>query len=457
MPTENTQKAETFHILFITEEEDGEDGLETINRMEEDDSLVVTSAAASENSEDAPLPGSFDAVVVDFGGSFPENMNRMISKLNFVPADEKRMVLGAVPGGASADARHSLLRTGFDDCLVEPVSSLELKRRLEWFYQAEKSAGDLLRYKSKLEQTFGYLDRYREKLSAAGKELHEERRQLNHSLKQISLMTDERKRLKTRIKSYGKRITEGLEAFSRILSHLIEIRVETNRGHARRVADAAIFVAQQMELGEKELETLQKACLLHEIGMLLLPEDLADKENPDFSEYGRDLLHQYPAKGADLLESCPGLEKTARTVRYLNECMDGSGGPEGLKGRNIPVGARILAGADRFDELRFRDSEGRMDGWISGLEEQSGTVLDPLVVHYLQKYAATRLAADGSDRIKGIGIHQLAPGMTLGVSLFTAGGTKLFSAETLLDTAAIEKIIRYNREYPVNETIYIKA
>mgnify|MGYP006286249671 CR=1 FL=1 len=457
MPTENLQTAETFHVLVIMGAEDEENSRNALRRLKEDEHLMVSAVSGLENSDDVPPPEPFDAVIVDFGDLYPHNADRVMSNLNFRPADQERTVLAAVPASVNVDAKDSLFKSGFDDCLVHPFSSLELKSKLTWFRRAEKAVADSSGYRTKLEQTFRYLDRYREKLSAAKKELHEERHQLNHSLKQISLMTDERKRLKNRIKSYGGRITESLEEFTRILSKLIEIRVESNRGHARRVAEAAAFVAQQMDLGKKEQTALRKACLLHEVGVLLLPAELADKETPDLSEYERALFQQHPAKGAALLESCPGMEKAARTVRYLNEFMDGSGGPDGLKGRNIPVGSRILAASDRFDELRFMGSEGRLDGWFSRLEEQSGSRLDPLVVHYLQKYAATRLAVDGSDRLKGIGIHQLSPGMTLGVSLFTAGGTKLFSANTQLDTTAIEKIIRYDREYPVDETIYIKA
>ena len=457
MPTENLQTADTFNILVIMDADHGDTGRDTLKRLQEDEHLMVTEVSVSENYKDVPPPESFDAVIVDFGASFPENTDRVMSNLNFRAARQEGMCLAAVPGSAGAGDKHSLFTSGFDDCLVHPFSSPELKSKLTWFRRAEKAVADSSGYRTKLEQTFTYLDRYREKLSSLKKELNEERHQLNHSLKQISLMTDERRRLKGRIKSYGGRITHSLEEFTRILSKLIEIRVESDRGHARRVAEAAAFVAQQMDLGKKEQTALRNACLVHELGLLLLPADLVDKEKSDLSEYERDLLQQHPAKGAALLESCPGLEKAARTVRYLNERMDGSGGPDGLKGRNIPLGSRILAASDRFEELRFSDPEGRLDVWFSKLEDQSGSILDPLVVHSLQKYAATRLAVDGSDRLKGIGIHQLAPGMTLGVSLFTAGGTKLFSANTLLDTAAIEKIIRYNREYPVDETIYIKA
>ena len=457
MPVKNRQTDRAFNVLFIMDAEDQNNSREGIERLNGDDHLIVTSGSALENRRCFSVPESFDAAVVDFQSDSFENSERILSRLNFDPAGREQMVLAAVPGSVSADERQFLLESGFDDCLVHPFSSPELVNKLRLFRRAEKAAGDSVVYKTKLEQAVGYLERYREKLSATGRELNEERHQLNNSLKQIRLMTGERKRLKEKIKSYGLKITESQEEFTRILAKLIEIRVEEDRGHSSRVAEAALFVAQQMALGKKEQETIRKAGLLHEIGMLLLPRELIDKEKPEPTEYEQDLLYQQPLKGAALLESCPGLEKVARTIRFLNEQVDGSGGPEGLTGRNIPAGSRIVAAADRFDGLRFLNADGGSQGWFSSLEDMAGSTLDPLVVHYLQKYAVTRLATDKSARMKGVGLHQLVPGMILGVSLFTAGGTKLFSADTRLDTAAIEKIMKYNRKYPVDETIYIRA
>jgi hypothetical protein len=56
-----------------------------------------------------------------------------------------------------------------------------------------------------------------------------------------------------------------------------------------------------------------------------------------------------------------------------------------------------------------------------------------------------------------VGIHQLEPGMTLGTALYTNTGTKLFSVNTLLNQESIDKIKKYNRVYPVDETVYIRA
>ncbi|MCP3901919.1 MAG: hypothetical protein GY707_19605, partial [Desulfobacteraceae bacterium] len=149
-------------------------------------------------------------------------------------------------------------------------------------------------------------------------------------------------------------------------------------------------------------------------------------------------------------------DKIANIVLYQNENVDGSGNPEGLKRKHIPLQSRILAGANLFDELRCHEEISSIDDLFAKLEDNVGSRLDAKVVNCLEKYAVTRLGTE-FEKVKGIGIHQLTKGMRLGTALFTSSGTKLFSANTLLDKESIEKIIKYNKEYPVDETIYIKA
>ncbi|MEN8212571.1 MAG: hypothetical protein ABFR31_12700, partial [Thermodesulfobacteriota bacterium] len=60
-------------------------------------------------------------------------------------------------------------------------------------------------------------------------------------------------------------------------------------------------------------------------------------------------------------------------------------------------------------------------------------------------------------KVRGVGVHQLEPGMTLGTALFTNTGTKLFSVNTLLTGDSIDNIKKYNREYPVDEIVYIRV
>jgi hypothetical protein len=117
--------------------------------------------------------------------------------------------------------------------------------------------------------------------------------------------------------------------------------------------------------------------------------------------------------------------------------------------------SRVLAGADVFDTLKDEKDVTSLEKFLEKLEVFSGTKLDPSIVAWLEKYAVLHMGSD-SYQVKGVGIHQLEPGMTLGTALFTNTGTKLFSVNTQLTTEAIDKIKKYNREYPVDETVYIR-
>ena len=170
----------------------------------------------------------------------------------------------------------------------------------------------------------------------------------------------------------------------------------------------------------------------------------------------RSLMLQFPVKGAQLLEQCPGFEAPAAIIFSMNENCDGTGYPKGLKRNHILLESRILAGADELETLREKNKVSDIKALLSGLEPLSGSRIDPIISGWLEKYVVLHLSGE-SLTVRGLGVEDLTPGMELGATLFTQTGTKLFSADTVLSRQAIDKIIQYHREYPVDETIYIKV
>ncbi|OGR13663.1 MAG: hypothetical protein A2097_09215, partial [Desulfobacula sp. GWF2_41_7] len=305
-------------------------------------------------------------------------------------------------------------------------------------------------------KTTSYLKRFKIELKQAKTELYEERLALNNALKQINQMANERTRLKREIKNLKETLDGNMEGFSEILSGLIKTRIEKNRGHGERVAQIAGFLAEQLKIDEKKMTDLRKAAMLHEIGLLFVPEATLQKEKEERSDFENGLFLQYPVKGAALLSSCTEFFNCAEIIRHMNENADGTGKPDGMKKKYIPLLSRILAGADVFDTLREERVISSLEKFLIKLEDYSGSRLDPMIVALLEKYAVLHMGSDAYC-IKGKGIHQLEPGMTLGTALFTNTGTKLFSANTLLTQDAIDKIKKYSREYPVDETVYIRV
>ncbi len=339
------------------------------------------------------------------------------------------------------------------DCRIRQIlAHRELKQRAAWQDRRMTHAVD-------------HIDKLKGKLQVAEKRFTREKELLHNSLKQINEMNREREHLKKELRETGTALSRNVNGLKDFLSSLIESRDEHRRGHARRVAEIALFVADKIGLEKMSGRELKKAAMLHEVGMLLISDKVLDKDSKDLSRYERDMLELHFLKGAQYLEKCPGFEKTAGIIRHLNEKSDGTGFPEGLKKRYIPLLSRILTGADFLDQLWLdhfdrpdvaSSSASSVEYLLTQLEEHAGAKLDPAIVNYLEKYVVTVL---GHDRIKlrEIAIPLLKPGMVIGTGLFTRTGTKLLTPGTRLTEEIIEMMIRYNREYPVDETVYIKV
>jgi len=372
-------------------------------------------------------------------------------EFNYKPA-----VFLILPEYPESEKRVKLIHKGYDDFIIRPFSIQEIKAKVKVYYQLKSLSQKILAKEIKLEKTFKYLDRFKKELKEKKTELFEERTTLNNALKQVNQMTHERNRIKKEIKTTKKILLDNMEGFSDLLANLIITRIEKNRGHNERVAHIAHFIAKQLKFDEKKLEDLRKAAMLHEVGLLFIPELTLQKPEERLTDYEKDLFMQYPVKGADLLSNCTQFDDCAYIIRNLNENSDGTGSPQGLKRRYIPLLSRILSGADLFDTLKDAKDISSLEIFLEKLELYSGTRLDPNIVAWLEKYAVLHMGSD-SYRVKGVGIHQLESGMILGTALFTNTGTKLFSVNTLLTREAIDKIKKYNRDYPVDETVYIRA
>lgn len=354
------------------------------------------------------------------------------------------------------EARMALQAAGVDELIVLPLSAEEVYARSNIHIAKKTLEQKQILQKQTLDKAFHYLDKFKLELKTVKQELIREKNSLNAALKQIHHMTRERDGMKKTISHMKETLARNVRGFERLLSTLITTRIEQNRGHGDRVAQVACFIAKQFGFAEKKLEDIRKAAMLHEVGLLFMPGQALEKPENALTNYEKNIWIQYPVKGADLLKECQGFEDAGEMIRFLNENSDGTGFPDGLRKNLIPLGSRILAGADAFDRLRDSPEILSLEDLMAALEGLSGSRLDPAIVSWLEKYAVLHLGSD-AYRVRGVGVEQLEPGMTLGTALFTSTGTKLFSVNTLLTQDAIDKIIQYHREYPVDEIIYIKA
>ena len=173
-------------------------------------------------------------------------------------------------------------------------------------------------------------------------------------------------------------VTGLLELFG----HLTDAHPSDKIGHSRRVAALAVLVAMAMGLEEDETRRLKWAALVHDIGLVSVPKDLLDKPGLLAPEELAQ-VRRHTGIMEEFLRPIHGLEDVTRIAAAHGEAYDGSGYPNGLSGREIPLGARVLAVCDTFDALtsrrpyrEARDTSLAIDILVKG----STSVFDPDVV-----------------------------------------------------------------------------
>jgi diguanylate cyclase (GGDEF)-like protein/putative nucleotidyltransferase with HDIG domain len=171
------------------------------------------------------------------------------------------------------------------------------------------------------------------------------------------------------------------------LALAIEAKDHTTHDHLQRVRVYAIEVAKELGVSPGEMEALHAAALLHDIGKLAVPEHIISKPGrltPE--EFEKMKIH--PLVGAEILERVRFPYPVVPIVRAHHEKWDGSGYPFGLKGEEIPIGARVLSSVDFLDAMASDRQYRRalpIEEVMQRLAAESGKSFDPKVVNVLQK------------------------------------------------------------------------
>lgn len=155
----------------------------------------------------------------------------------------------------------------------------------------------------------------------------------------------------------------------------LDAKIPSKEAHCRAVAKYAGKIAAQKKLDKVCCEAAYNAGLLHEIGMIGIPDELIQRTDLTDEEY--QIFKGYVEKGYQIVSTLQSeeMQEVAETVRYHRECYDGSGFPEGLLGEEIPPLARILAVADYTDRhLRRGES---VESVIQSLSSLSGIKFEP--------------------------------------------------------------------------------
>lgn len=181
-------------------------------------------------------------------------------------------------------------------------------------------------------------------------------------------------------------LSDHVQELYGLLIQVLEQKDPYTRGHSERVAEYAKGIADI--LGLENAEEIHAAGLLHDIGKISIQESLLNKPGR-YTDAEYEIVKGHAQKGYDLLLESKEFHRISSWVLYHHERLDGSGYPEGLKGREIPYEARIIAVADVFDAMTsdrsYREALS-MEETIIEMHSCEGTYFEKIIIDALETY-----------------------------------------------------------------------
>jgi putative nucleotidyltransferase with HDIG domain len=249
--------------------------------------------------------------------------------------------------------------------VIKNVSSISRERLLAVPLVVEDIIGLVIVHRGKKEQPF---DNFDLELLVTISE------QLVIGIKNLQLCDDQQKIILGSIKS---------------LVTLLDTKVPTLYTHSKYFSKLVLSIAHEMRLDEKSLRCLQYASMLHDAGKADIPLDILTKtEKLTSEEYS--IIKSHPLKGAKILSSLSVLKPALPIIAHHHEKYDGTGYPSGLKAKQIPLGARVMAVADAFEAMTYgRPYRERMSfaEAVNEIKKHVNTQFDPKVVEAFLRVA----------------------------------------------------------------------
>ena len=200
----------------------------------------------------------------------------------------------------------------------------------------------------------------------------------------------------------NKLLKERSTAAMESLSATVDARDAYTAGHSRRVQQLALAIGRELGLSQIELDLLGHAALFHDIGKLAVPDAILLKPAV-LTEEEWALMQRHSDEGARIIDRLGFLNDAVPAIRHHHERFDGTGYPDGLKGEEIPLGARIIHVADALDSMLttriYRAARPALEA-MEELKRAAGTQFCPRCVGALESVLPPEILADENARLE---------------------------------------------------------
>ncbi|WP_027857559.1 HD domain-containing phosphohydrolase [Marinobacterium jannaschii] len=335
------------------------------------------------------------------------------------------------------------LLTGYAD--MESTVQAINQGRIEHYINKPWDNQDLL---LKVDKAFSLM-----KLRSENERLNSLTQKQNAQLQEMNKGLEEKVRLRTeqiqlahsKLKRTASRINESYRASIRTFYNLISLNPYLGGKRTQMIADTAAKLATQLKLDKELTQHCYLTGMLHELGMLGLPEELLCKQRNSLSETERQQFYSHPLAARTALTPVDTLVPVANAIAMQYARFDGQNATaEQPQGQKIPAAARIISPIrDLVNYMEGIQQEERLSaaGAYEVIAAGAGTLYDPAVINAL-KPLLDSLNSENSLHAneKMLGSHQLEPGMQLSRNLFNQNEIMLLPQGSLLSEAIISRL-----------------
>jgi HD-GYP domain-containing protein (c-di-GMP phosphodiesterase class II) len=168
----------------------------------------------------------------------------------------------------------------------------------------------------------------------------------------------------------------------RALVNTVEAKDKYTRGHTERVTEYSLMIARKLNLAQTEIQRIELSALLHDVGKIGIPDKILLKPGK-LTEEEYEVVKEHPDRGVSIMQPIKQLHTVLDGIKYHHERMDGKGYPEGLKGNEIPLVAKIITIGDAYDAMTtdrpYRKALSQEEA-IRRLKKDSPAQFDPELV-----------------------------------------------------------------------------